>query len=79
MSAQPVDRVISKATRRRTMQGRTVLQESVQQLHLDAWKGEIIRMVGEGLNAGRVDVRKLVSGQSCGYSSGERGGWGGDA
>ena len=42
------------------IQGRTVLQESVQQLHLDTWKGEIVRMVGEGLSAGRVDVRKLV-------------------
>ena len=60
MSAQPVDRVVSKATRRRMIQGRTVLQESVQQLHLDAWKGEIVRMVGEGLSTGRVDVRKLV-------------------
>ena len=37
-----------------------MLQESVQQLHLDAWKGEIVRMVEGGLSAGRVDVRKLV-------------------
>ena len=60
LSAQPIDRVISKATRRRMIQGRTVLQESVQQWHLDAWKGEVVKMVGEGLSAGRVDVRRLV-------------------
>ena len=39
LGVQPIDRAINEATRRRMRQARTGLQESVQQLHLDAWKG----------------------------------------
>ena len=56
-------------------QARTGLQESVQQLHLDAWKGQIVRVVEQGLVAGRVDVRNLVAKAVDTIVGGEWVGW----
>ena len=36
------------------------MQNQIEQLQLDGWKGEIVKVVEQKLGEGRVDVRQLV-------------------
>ena len=62
IQSEPVGKIVGNRMMQRMGEVRQQMQNQIEQLQLDGWKGEVAKVVEKELGEGRVDVRQLVIG-----------------
>ena len=62
IQSEPVGKIVGNRMLQRMGEVRQQMQNQIEQLQLDGWKGEVAKVVEKELGEGRVDVRQLVIG-----------------